>query len=77
MLVKLFAQAAEVASCSELRIDGSTVGDISNKLVEAYGEEFETVLSNSQIWVNGTSAPIERSLVEGDEVAVLPPVSGG
>ncbi len=77
VLVKLFAQAAEIAACSELEVEGSTVSEISSKLVESYGDDFQTVLNSSQIWVNGSSAPFERSLVEGDEVAVLPPVSGG
>jgi ThiS family len=44
-----------------------------------YGTEFAAVLARSRVWVNGDEA-LAGSLTElhdGDEVAVLPPVSGG
>ena len=75
--VKLFAQAAEIAAKSEIEIVGSTVSEISAELIKLYGDEFETLLKQSQVWVNGSSAPLNRDLTAGDEVAVLPPVSGG
>ena len=44
-----------------------------------YGTEFAAVLARSRVWVNGDEAADGPSteLHDGDEVAVLPPVSGG
>jgi molybdopterin converting factor small subunit len=45
----------------------------------AYGPEFAAVLATARVWVNGDE-PVAGDLTElheGDEVAVLPPVSGG
>ena len=44
-----------------------------------YGTEFAAVLARSRVWVNGDEASDGPSteLHDGDEVAVLPPVSGG
>jgi molybdopterin converting factor small subunit len=44
-----------------------------------YGKHFEAVLGNARVWVNGDEplAGDATQLHDGDEVAVLPPVSGG
>jgi molybdopterin converting factor small subunit len=46
---------------------------------ERYGDEFGAVLDGSRVWVNGDepAAGDATALEDGDEVAVLPPVSGG
>jgi molybdopterin converting factor small subunit len=44
-----------------------------------YGASFGAVLDNARVWVNGDE-PTDGTatvLLDGDEVAVLPPVSGG
>jgi molybdopterin synthase sulfur carrier subunit len=44
-----------------------------------HGPAFAAVLATSRVWVNGED-PADGDatmLVSGDEVAVLPPVSGG
>ena len=40
-------------------------------------QEFLKILNASRVWVNGESVDKNVVLVDGDEVAVLPPVSGG
>ena len=45
--------------------------------VERYGEEFAAVLPTCRVWVNGESADLDATVTATDEVAVLPPVSGG
>jgi molybdopterin synthase sulfur carrier subunit len=56
---------------------GENVGEIIDAAIAAWGFAFSTLLASSQVWVNGEVA--DRSTVVGhdDEVAVIPPVSGG
>ena len=75
--VRLFAQAAELADTGQINIDATSVDEIQSQLVDRFGEDFGQVLAESQIWVNGSSAVVEKTLEASDEVAVLPPVSGG
>jgi molybdopterin converting factor small subunit len=44
---------------------------------ERYPEQFSKVVSTSRIWVNGNDAGPDHPLSEDDEVAVIPPISGG
>jgi molybdopterin converting factor small subunit len=44
-----------------------------------HGPEFAAVLATARVWVNGED-PVDGDatrLAPGDEVAILPPVSGG
>jgi molybdopterin synthase sulfur carrier subunit len=56
---------------------GDTVGDLLAAARSRYGPPFAAVLARSRIWVNGRGATADTPLVPDDEVAVLPPVSGG
>ena len=84
MIVRLllFATAREAAGCSSDTYDlppGSTIAGVLDAAVARYGGAFADVLGTSGVWVNGDEPELGRSqtLAEGDEVAVLPPVSGG
>lgn len=76
-ILRLFAQAREAAGTKSLDIDADTVGAVLDVARRQLGSEFATVLDGSKVWRNG--APAERADAVGpdDEVAVLPPVSGG
>jgi molybdopterin converting factor small subunit len=55
------------------------LGALLDDLRASYGPEFTAVLDTARVWVNGDE-PLAGDLTElhdGDEVAVLPPVSGG
>lgn len=75
--VRLFAQAREAAGCADTRVDGSTVGEVLDAAVARWGETFAAVLHQSKVWCNGEEVPRDHPVGDNDEVAVLPPVSGG
>jgi len=76
-ILRLFASARDAAGTSRDHIAGATVAEVLEVASARYGERFAAVLAKSRVWVNGEPADPSTSVVEGDEVAVLPPVSGG
>jgi molybdopterin converting factor small subunit len=75
--VRLFAAARETAGTGQVQIDGDTVGDVLAGTVTAFGPAFRAVLANCRVWVNGDPAEPDTAVGADDEVAILPPVSGG
>lgn len=75
--LRLFAQAREAAGTKTAQINGVTVGEILDAAVATYGDSFEAVLGQSNVWLNGDPTDRTTGVSESDEVAVLPPVSGG
>ena len=75
--LRLFAQVREAAGTGSADFDGDTVGDVVAAAVAAYGADFEALLTTCRIWVNGEPALETDPVTAGDEVALLPPVSGG
>lgn len=53
------------------------MGSVLDAAVERYGAQFAQVLTGCRVWRNGEPAERAEAVSEGDEVAVLPPVSGG
>jgi len=75
--VRLFASLREEAGASRVEADGATVGDIVDALSARYGPRFARVAAVGTFVVNGEGAGREAAVSAGDEVALLPPVSGG
>ena len=75
--VRLFAALRELADASSLEANGRTVGDIVDGLSQAKGERFAQIAAVSSFVVNGDRATRDTAVADGDEVAILPPVSGG
>ena len=75
--VRLFAALRELAGTSELDASGRTVGEISDALSAEHGERFAKIAAVSSFVVNGDRASRDTVIADGDEVAILPPVSGG
>jgi molybdopterin converting factor small subunit len=75
--MRLFASAREAAGTGADVFDETTVADILVAAEKRYGPSFSNVLGSCRIWVNGDAAVAEMSVGPQDEVAVLPPVSGG
>ena len=53
------------------------MGELLAAAGDKYGARFVEVLQTCRVWVNGESATADTVLSARDEVAVLPPVSGG
>ena len=75
--LRLFAAAREAAGTGRAEIDGTTVGGVLDAAVSRYGAAFGEVLTTCRVWVNGEPADRADAVQPADEVAVLPPVSGG
>jgi sulfur-carrier protein len=76
-VLRLFAQAREAAGSARDTVDGATVDDVLAAARARYGDGFAALLPNCRIWLNGEPAHGDDPVTAGDEVAVLPPVSGG
>jgi molybdopterin converting factor small subunit len=77
VVLLLFAAAREAAGRRRDNVEAATVAEALDIARARYGKQFGAVLDRSRVWVNGEPAAVDRPLAEGDEVAVLPPVSGG
>ena len=75
--VRLFAALRELAGDTHVEAPGTSVGDIVDALGERYGERFASIAAVGTFVVNGERATRATPVAEGDEVALLPPVSGG
>ena len=75
--VRLFASVREAAGLSHDEVPGNTVADVLDAAVDRYGDEFGRLLQQCRVWVNGEQVPADSPVGADDEVAVLPPVSGG
>jgi molybdopterin converting factor subunit 1 len=77
--VKLFAAARELAGGSEVVIElppGADVGELRQALA-ADLPALSPLASRSLISINAEYASNASLIVEGDELALIPPVSGG
>lgn len=75
--VLFFAQARDVTGARSVEVSPASLGEILDELTVRYGQPFAEVLRYSKIWINGEPAERLDAVTANDEVAVLPPVSGG
>ena len=76
-VLRLFASAREAAGTDRATIEEDTVGAVLDEACVQFGEHFAAVLERCRVWRNGEPAERGDSVGDADEVAVLPPVSGG
>jgi len=77
--VKLFAAARDIVGQREVSLqltEGSTVGDLMEHFFTRY-PELKAMAGSLLLAVNREFAERTVKLQEGDEVGVIPPVSGG
>ena len=76
-ILRMFAGAREAAGTSRDEFDAATVDQLLAEADERYGADFVVIRAASRIWLNGDAATGDEPIGASDEVAVLPPVSGG
>lgn len=76
-VVRLFAAARDAAGTGRDELPGDTVSEVLARARQRYGDGFDAVLATSRVWVNGEPADSDDPIGSADELAVLPPVSGG
>lgn len=75
--LRLFASARLAAGVGRDQLEGGTVAEVLDIAVSRFGPGFAEVLAGCRVWRNGEQAQPGDVVVDGDEIAVLPPVSGG
>jgi molybdopterin synthase catalytic subunit len=77
--ILLFGRVKEIAGTAEVELPaapGTTTGALLRALVEKY-PGIEPWREYLRVAVNQEYSPSDRAVSPGDEVAVIPPVSGG
>jgi sulfur-carrier protein len=75
--LRLFASIREAAGTDRDTVPGTTVAEVLDAARARYGDDFSRRLQICRVWVNGEPAEPGAPVADADEVAVLPPVSGG
>jgi molybdopterin synthase catalytic subunit/molybdopterin converting factor small subunit len=78
VIVKFFGPARDLAGCVSMNLDivaGDTLGVLAGKLAGAVPALADT--TGLRLAVNRAYVPLNHVLGPGDEIAVIPPVSGG
>ena len=75
--VRLFAALRELAGASSIDVDGATVDDVVRTLDEKFGPRFGEIARAGTVVIGGERASFDTPLEGVEEVALLPPVSGG
>ena len=75
--LRLFGPVAEAAGTKSVLLEGRTVAEVLDAARTLYGAGFAEQVQTCRIWVNGEGSTSDATLHEEDEVALLPPVSGG
>lgn len=75
--LRLFAAARQAAGRATDEVPGSTVAEVIEAAVDRYGATFGEVVAISRAYRNGEPADGGDPVGADDEVAILPPVSGG
>ena len=75
--LRLFASIREAAGTGSVTIDAATVDELVAAATDKFGSSFAELVPVCRVWVNGEQAVGSQQIRPTDEVALLPPVSGG
>jgi len=77
--LKLFASFRQIANTAEVEYilnEGATAEDLLNDIFDK-NPSLIRMKGHVVVTINKQAAPLSTEIKEGDEVAILPPVSGG
>jgi molybdopterin synthase catalytic subunit/molybdopterin synthase sulfur carrier subunit len=75
--VRLFASLRDLAGSNEVAVDAAAVHEVVERLSARFGERFAAIARAGSVVVDGERARPETPLDGHEQVALLPPVSGG
>ncbi len=75
--LRLFGPARDAVGHSSVTLPGESVAAVVGAAEEQFGEPFSRILAVSRVWLNGQSVAPDTRVGDADEIAVIPPVSGG
>jgi molybdopterin converting factor small subunit len=75
--LRLFASVRVAAGTARTDVAGATVGAVVDAACARFGPEFAGLVQVCRVWRNGEPAERDDPVGDGDEIAILPPVSGG
>lgn len=75
--LRLFASIREAAGVRSAEVEAGTVAEVIDAATARFGSAFADLVPTCRVWLNGEPALETDAVSAGDEVALLPPVSGG
>ena len=75
--VRLFASLRELAGAPSVDLPGDTVEDLLQAAARRYGETFDRIARAGSVILDGERASGAEPIAGREEIAFLPPVSGG
>lgn len=75
--LRMFAAVRHEAGTGRTEVRAATVAQLIDEAGGNYGPAWAEIAGHSRVWVNGEPVDLSHHLRPGDEVAILPPVSGG
>lgn len=75
--VLFFGPVRDATGARTAVIEGSCIGEVVAATVARYGEPLAQLLPTCRVWLNGEPATPDVAVGARDEIALLPPVSGG
>jgi MoaD family protein len=75
--VRVFASLRDLAGTRDVPLEGATVEELLRAAAARYGAEFDRIARAGSVVVNGERADADRAVSDEDDVAFLPPFSGG
>ena len=75
--LRLFAAVREAAGTRTAEFQGATVGDIIDSAIAEFGADFAALVPYCSVLLGNEPADRSTLVISDEEIALLPPFSGG